>query len=335
MIKGIRRKEFNSKLNKCSTRFRPFIGATLKGMEPYVKPIYDMATIFNMTTKRKTTANGVTTRSMHKMKPTNYITEIKRPSPNPSRIPTLILRNSFQTTPLLNSLRLPILLVKSSEDIISEFNEKFQKINERFDQLQINFNNYTNTEKQTNLSVILTNKETEINETIPALISENAQILDKIRLLESKALQNNDSNEHQHIYYQVPVSNSFSTLINMENHEDDSVLTENSLSEGLQLGEWTKVTKKNPKKKENSQPKPILSTTKSTQEVHQIKTPPINISPSPIVRGSSYQHPTNRKSKLFVAGDSHLKRLNKQLFNYSRRDAHAVIRNFDGVRTKR
>ena len=39
MIKGIRRKEFNSKLNKCSTRFRPFIGATLKQMETYVKPI--------------------------------------------------------------------------------------------------------------------------------------------------------------------------------------------------------------------------------------------------------------------------------------------------------
>ena len=37
MIKEIRRKEFNSKLNKCSTRFRPFIGATLKQMETYVK----------------------------------------------------------------------------------------------------------------------------------------------------------------------------------------------------------------------------------------------------------------------------------------------------------
>ena len=35
----------------------------------------------------------------------------------------------------------------------------------------------------------------------------------------------------------------------MENHEDDSVLTENSLSEGLQLGEWTKVTKKKSKEK--------------------------------------------------------------------------------------
>ena len=39
MIKGIRRKEFNSKLNKCSARFRPFIGATLKQMETYIKPI--------------------------------------------------------------------------------------------------------------------------------------------------------------------------------------------------------------------------------------------------------------------------------------------------------
>ena len=39
MIKGIRGKEFNSKLNKCSTRFRPFIGATLKQMETHVKPI--------------------------------------------------------------------------------------------------------------------------------------------------------------------------------------------------------------------------------------------------------------------------------------------------------
>ena len=39
MIKGIRRKEFNSKLSKCSAQFRPFIGATLKQMETYVKPI--------------------------------------------------------------------------------------------------------------------------------------------------------------------------------------------------------------------------------------------------------------------------------------------------------
>ena len=39
MLKGIRRKEFNLKLNKRSTRFRPFIGATLKQMETYVKPI--------------------------------------------------------------------------------------------------------------------------------------------------------------------------------------------------------------------------------------------------------------------------------------------------------
>ena len=39
MIKGIRRKEFNSKLNKGSTQFRPFIGATLKQMETYLKPI--------------------------------------------------------------------------------------------------------------------------------------------------------------------------------------------------------------------------------------------------------------------------------------------------------
>ena len=37
MIKEIRRKEFNSKLNKCNYRFRPFIGATLKQMETYVK----------------------------------------------------------------------------------------------------------------------------------------------------------------------------------------------------------------------------------------------------------------------------------------------------------
>ena len=39
MITGIRRKEFNSKLNKCKTRFRPFVGVTLKQMETYVKPI--------------------------------------------------------------------------------------------------------------------------------------------------------------------------------------------------------------------------------------------------------------------------------------------------------
>ena len=39
MNKGILRKEFNSELNKCSARFTPFIGATLKQMETYVKPI--------------------------------------------------------------------------------------------------------------------------------------------------------------------------------------------------------------------------------------------------------------------------------------------------------
>ena len=205
--------------------------------------------------------------------------------------------------------------------------------------MEINFNNYTNTEKPTNLSQKLTNKVIELNETILALRSENAQLLEKIRLLETNSLPNNDSNEQQNICYQVPVSNSLSTLRNTDDHEDTSVLAENSSPEGLQLVEWTKVTEKNPKKKENPQPKPTLLPTllpfKSTQEVHQTKTPPTNTSPSTIVRKSSYQHPTNRKRKLFVVGDSHLKRLSKQLFNYSIRDTHAVIKNFDGATTKR
>ena len=34
-------------------------------------------------------------------------------------------------------------------------------------------------------------------------------------------------------------------------------------------------------------------------------------------------------------GDSHLERLSKQLFNYSIRDTHAVIRNFYGTTTRR
>ena len=38
MIKGIRRKKFNSKLSKCSIRFRPLIGATLKQIEAYAEP---------------------------------------------------------------------------------------------------------------------------------------------------------------------------------------------------------------------------------------------------------------------------------------------------------
>ena len=116
-------------------------------------------------------------------------------------------------------------------------------------------------------------------------------------------------------------------------------MLENFSSEGLQLVEWTKVTKKNPKKKENPQPKPTLlptlSPSKSTHEVHQTKTPPINTSPLTKVRESSYQHPANRKRKLFVEGDSHLKRLRKQLFNYSIRNTHAVIKIFDGATTKR
>ena len=161
---------------------------------------------------------------------------------------------------------------------ISEFDEKFQKINERFDQLQINFNNYTNSDKPTNLSENLTNKWIELNETILPLRSEKAELLEKICLLERKSLSNNDSNEQQHIHYHVPVSNSFSALSNKENYEDTPVLTENSSSEGLQLGKWTEVTKKNPKKKGNSQLKPTLSPTKSTQEVQQIKTPPTNTS---------------------------------------------------------
>ena len=39
MVKGIRRNEFNSCLKKSNTRFRPFIGATIKQMETYVKTI--------------------------------------------------------------------------------------------------------------------------------------------------------------------------------------------------------------------------------------------------------------------------------------------------------
>ena len=120
--------------------------------------------------------------------------------------------------------------------------------------MEINFNNYTNTEKPTNLSENLTNKVIELNETILALRSENAQLLEKIGLLETKSPPNNDSNEQQNIYYQVSVSNSFSTLRNMGNHEDTSVLTENSSSEGLQLVEWTKVRKKIQRKRKTHNP---------------------------------------------------------------------------------
>ena len=56
-----------------------------------------------MATKRKTTTKGVATRSIRTMKPANDITEMKRSFPKPS---TPILRNSFQTTPLMNSSRL-------------------------------------------------------------------------------------------------------------------------------------------------------------------------------------------------------------------------------------
>ena len=87
------------------------------------------------------------------------------------------------------------MLEKSSEDIISEFNERFQKIDERFYQLETNFNNYTKTEKPKILSENLTNKEIELNESILAVRSENAQLLEKICLLEAKSLPNNDFNE--------------------------------------------------------------------------------------------------------------------------------------------
>ena len=116
---------------------------------------------------------------MRKMKPTNDITEIKRPSTKPSLIPTPMLSISFQATPLFNSSRLPIMLEKSFEDIISEFNKKFQKIDERSDQLQISFNNYTTTEKPTNLSENLANKEIELNEIILALRSKILNYLKK------------------------------------------------------------------------------------------------------------------------------------------------------------
>ena len=96
------------------------------------------------------------------MKPANDITEIKRPSPKPSLISTPILRNSFQTTPLLNSSRLPIMLEKSFEDIISEFKEKFQKIDKRFDQLELISTIIPILRKLTNLSENLANKEIEL-----------------------------------------------------------------------------------------------------------------------------------------------------------------------------
>ena len=186
-----------------------------------------------MTTKRKTTTKEVATKSMRTMQPANDIIKMKSPSPKPSLIPTPILHNSFNTTPLLNSSRLPIILEKSFEDIISEFNEKFQKIDKGFDPLEINFNNYTTTEKTTNLSENLANIVIELNETTLALRSEYVQLLEKIRLLQTNSPPNNDSNEQQNISYQIPVLSTFSTLRNMDNHEDTTVLADNSLSEGF------------------------------------------------------------------------------------------------------
>ena len=186
---------------------------------------------------------------MRTMQPANDIIKMKSSSPKPSLIPTPILHNSFNTTPLLNSSRLPIILEKSFEDIISEFNEKFQKIDKGFDPLEINFNNYTTTEKTTNLSENLANIVIELNETTLALRSEYVQLLEKIRLLQTNYPPNNDSTKQQNISYQIPVLNSFSTLRNMDNHEDTTVLAENSLSEGFQLNEWMKFTKIKSKEK--------------------------------------------------------------------------------------
>ena len=186
---------------------------------------------------------------MRTMQPANDIIKMKSPSPKPSLIPTPILHNSFNTTPLLNSSSLPIILEKSFEDIISEFNEKFQKIDKGFDPLEINFNNYTTTEKTTNLSENLANIVIELNETTLALRSEYVQLLEKIRLLQTNYPPNNDSTKQQNISYQIPVLSSFSTLRNMDNHEDTTVLAENSLSEGFQLNEWMKFTKIKSKEK--------------------------------------------------------------------------------------
>ena len=186
---------------------------------------------------------------MRTMQPANDIIKMKSSSPKPSLIPTPILHNSFNTTPLLNSSRLPIILEKSFEDIISEFNEKFQKIDKGFDPLEINFNNYTTTEKTTNLSENLANIVIELNETTLALRSEYVQLLEKIRLLQTNYPPNNDSTKQQNISYQIPVLSSFSTLRNMDNHEDTTVLAENSLSEGFQLNEWMKFTKIKSKEK--------------------------------------------------------------------------------------
>ena len=113
--------------------------------------------------------------------------------------------------------------------------------------MEINFNNYTTTEKTANLSENLANIVIELNETTLALRSENVQLLEKIRLLQTNSPPNNDSNEQQNISYQIPVLSSFSTLRSMGNHEDTTVLAEHSSSEGFQLVEWTKFTKKNPK----------------------------------------------------------------------------------------
>ena len=51
------------------------------------------------------------------------------------------------------------MLEKSFEGIILEFSKNIQKIDERFNQLQINFNNYTNPEKPTKLFENLINQE--------------------------------------------------------------------------------------------------------------------------------------------------------------------------------
>ena len=82
------------------------------------------------------------------------------------------------------------------------------------------------------------------------------------------------------------------------------------------------------KSKENGKP-----TTQSYLIANQIyprssklKSSPINTFSSPIVREPSHQYPTKPKKKISVLGDSHLKRLSKQLFNYSIRYTYPVIK---------
>jgi len=170
---------------------------------------------------------------------------------------------------------------------------------------------------------------------IKCIEKENIMLRNELETQKSLLVATSGSNNNMKsgifTEYTIPVENSFSAL-DVDTSTDFQIMATTSKSK---IKTPTNKSSKNNVKKAtfDYSLKPTEQTSIPTKRTltHQYSAIPTT------TQKNNNISPKNKKIKIFVIGDSHVKRLNKELFNYSLNEGvgNAFLKHFDSANTKR